>query len=466
MNTRASAPRLAAAIGIEHCRITIRTGQRAFDLTVPSSATVGELMELLLRGLAIDVGAQAWVLQRLGGPPLDPGESPESLGFLHGEVLYLNPAEDPTPELVFDDLSVAVARVVSERRDFWRPAYSRLLLLGAACAVLAAFALAVAGTRPQSAEALWFGLAALGLTVAAALVPRLSGDRRLGIVCGVGGCVFGVLTALTAGRPQHVLPAADHRTLILAAAGVLIPAAVAAAIGRLPLTFFGAILGCGLLALAGGALEAGLHLSATRAAALLAVFLVGATSTATRSVLRAARLRPPQLPHTAEELQTEIEPDPARAVARRTTLAVSLANVQYLSCSAVYLTAAGLLAYHGGWLGWVLAVLLCLAVLLRARTVQLGWQRLSLAAAGIGGLCLAADSRAAAAGPSTHVAVLAALAVAALALLAASGLLPGRRLLPVWGQLGDIFELWSAVALLPILLQVLNVYSYFRGLVH
>jgi type VII secretion integral membrane protein EccD len=466
VSTGLSAPRLAAAVGIEQCRLTVRTAQRDIDLTVPSSATLGELVDLILRGLALEGPQRKCVLQRLGGPPLDPGETPESLGLLHGDVLYLNPAESPVPEAVFDDVSVGVARVVAERGDFWRPVYSRLLLLGAACAVLAGFALGAAGTRPQSLVPVWFAASAGALTLAAALAPRLLRDPVLGTVCGVAGCAFGVLTALDLDRQGHPFPAADRRTLILVAAGVLIPAVVSALVGRLPLTFFGAILGQALLALVGGALAEELHLDAARAAAVLAVVLIGATSSAMRSVLRVARLQVPLLPHTAEELQSELEPEPGKAVTRRTTLAVSLANALYISCGAAYLSAAGLLAFHRGWFAWTLALLMSLAVLLRSRTVLLGWQRLPLAVAGTVGLCLAADSRLAGAGPSAHGAVLVGMILAAAALLAGSRLLPGRRLRPVWGQLGDIAELWTAVALLPLLFQVLNVYSYFRGLVH
>ena len=53
----------------------------------------------------------------------------------------------------------------------------------------------------------------------------------------------------------------------------------------------------------------------------------------------------------------------------------------------------------------------------------------------------------------------------AVALLAAARRLPGRRLLPIWGQLADTAELWTSIALIPLLLQLLHVYARFRALI-
>ena len=52
------------------------------------------------------------------------------------------------------------------------------------------------------------------------------------------------------------------------------------------------------------------------------------------------------------------------------------------------------------------------------------------------------------------------------ALYAASRLMPGRRLLPIWGHLADLLEMWSAVAIVPLLLQLFHVYAHIRDLIH
>ncbi len=42
--------------------------------------------------------------------------------------------------------------------------------------------------------------------------------------------------------------------------------------------------------------------------------------------------------------------------------------------------------------------------------------------------------------------------------------LAGRRLLPIWGRLTEIGETLTAVAMVPILLQVLGVFGTIRGM--
>jgi hypothetical protein len=42
--------------------------------------------------------------------------------------------------------------------------------------------------------------------------------------------------------------------------------------------------------------------------------------------------------------------------------------------------------------------------------------------------------------------------------------LPGKRFRPYWGRAVEIFELITAIAVLPILLQVLHVYTFMRNL--
>lgn len=56
------------------------------------------------------------------------------------------------------------------------------------------------------------------------------------------------------------------------------------------------------------------------------------------------------------------------------------------------------------------------------------------------------------------------LLLAALLLLVGAWRLPTSRLRPLWGHIGDILELLSAIALLPLLLQLLHVYAFFRAL--
>jgi len=465
-------------VGVELCRLTVRGPRRQCDLALPASATVGELVPLLRRLTAAEAPGEpdgkqneepagepgdtrSWVLQRLGGPPLDPGDTAEKLDLRDGEVLYLNPAEAAPAELNFDDLGVGVAQAVAQRADFWRPAFTRAALLAAACVVLAAYAADAAGARPASVRAVWFAVAAAALTTAAALTARLRGDRALGIVCGLAGCAFGAAAGVTA-----ITGPMGHRALLPAALAVAAAAGVCGFAGRLPLTLFGSLTGTALCAVAASALDGGLHWGPQKATAVLAVALFALTGHGMRIALRAARLRVPQLPHTAQELQEDLEPERASTVLRRAATAVCYADALFISSSAVCLAAIVLLARDPGWFPWSLAVALAVAVLLRAHTVAPAWQRGPLMACGALGLAAAADAALAQAGAGPRAAMALVLAAAAAGLLAASRRLPGRRLLPFWGQMADRLELWTAVALVPLLLQVFHAYSYFHLLIN
>ena len=78
---------------------------------MPVSTPVSALLPVLLRHTVDRRPAPdgSWVLQRLGEAPLDPDGTPETLDWLEGEQLYLRPAEDPLPELDFDDLADGIA---------------------------------------------------------------------------------------------------------------------------------------------------------------------------------------------------------------------------------------------------------------------------------------------------------------------------------------------------------------------
>jgi transposase len=54
--------------------------------------------------------------------------------------------------------------------------------------------------------------------------------------------------------------------------------------------------------------------------------------------------------------------------------------------------------------------------------------------------------------------------VAGVLLVVGAARLPGRRQAPVWAHLADRLEALTALALVPLLLQVLHVYAYVRSL--
>lgn len=463
--TPPAAARLTGA-AFEVCRLTVRSPDKRCDVALPVTASVGDLLPLVLGGGLDGPEASAWVLQRLGGPPLDPGASPESLGLRDGDVLYANPAESALPEADFDDVAIGVAQAVAARRDQWRPEFTRRLLLAAALLVIGAFVVGADSLNPRWLVSFWYALAAAGLTTWSAVANRQFGDRAAGLCAGLAGCALGALSGLAAHGADAGLFTLDRRALVLAGLGLAVPAVVLPGAGLLPVDVFGTLAGWGIAAALGAGIAAGLHWTPVQAAALLAVVVFATGATDLRIVLRAARLRVPLLPRTAQELQEDIDPEPQQVVLRRTDSALSYLNVLFLTAASLTIAACLLLAAQPGWVGRTLAAVLAAASLLRAKNLTLAWQRAALAVAGTVGLAGVLLAQVHHAGTGPRVLALAALLLIGAGLFAASRRAPGRRTLPIWGHAADLLETWTAVALIPLLLQLFHVFAHFRALVH
>ncbi|MFJ2885348.1 type VII secretion integral membrane protein EccD [Streptomyces sp. NPDC087305] len=451
----------------EVCRLTVEAPDGRADLAVPVTTPVSALLPVLLRHTAAGPDAQGtpWTLQRLGDDPLDPEATPESAGLRDGDVLRLRPAEAALPALHFDDVSDGVAHTVGSGPGRWRPELTRKLGLALASLALAALAAALLGAGPGPLTAVTAGVIALVLAAGCASAARMHAVPGAILVAGVGAFGFAALAGTTL-REGPAGGFAPGTTGILVAAGCVVTLAGGLlALGALPLVVPGTVLLTAVAAAVGAGLAetAGLH--GFQAASVVAVALFVLGHLAPRLALRTARLRVPQLPHDAEELQQDIEPEPGERVTGRVTVATACLDTIGISSALVWAVALWLLAdREHGWTGWLLPLCLSLAVLLRARGTNGTLQRVPAVLAGAYGLGLVLIVRVAPTGPVGRASVLAALLAAALLLLVGAWRLPRARLLPVWGHLGDLLETVTAIALLPLLLQVLHAYAYFRGL--
>ena len=455
------------------CRISVfGPGGRA-DLAVPQSVTVASLMPVLLRrtsdsGPPPEPGGE-WVLQRLGDAPFDQSGTPESLDWRDGDELYLRPAEEPLPELDFDDIADGMARVVSRQPGRWRPEFNRWLAYGfaiGALVVLARVLLYPGAPRVSSIGAI---AAAVALFEGTIVAEGRTEDGPLISLLGVSACAFaGLAGALVPAGPA----AAIHlRTvpvlaggLAMAFAGALMLACRAFWARKMPFTVPGVAVVAGVVAALAQWLRLGAGLSAQQVAGLVCVVLVVLLIVAPRAAIRLARLPRPQLPWTAEDLQQDVEPTQAAEVAERTAYAdgyltvVTLALSLALACSFTFLVA-------GGVFPKVLAVLVAVATLLHARVFRGAWQRASLAAAGGAGLVLVGMSLYQHSGQQVRAVPLAIIAAVFCVLLFAMVRPPGRRLLPIWGHLANGLETLSAIAVIPVLLQLFGAYGTARGLI-
>jgi type VII secretion integral membrane protein EccD len=465
MSPRTAPVRLATA-GVEMCRLTVQTPDRRCDVALPTAASIGELLPLVLDDVQKGAESSAWVLQQLGGPALDPGSTPESLGLFDGATLYLNPAAVPIPEAEFDDVSVGVTEIVGARGDQWRPEFSRYLLLAAALLATATLCAISVGARSHPVNVLWCAVAGAALTAWAVVAQRVFADRVTALTCGFGACAVGAVTGLALANTTVGAFSLDHRSIALMGLCVLMPAVVLVVVGRLQLDLFGTLTAWVVAGAIGASLAASFGWTAAQSSAVLAVFLFATGGRGVRAILRFARLRAPLLPRTALELQQDIDPDPQSVVAERSAQLVAYLNILFLTTALLADVACALLVHEVGWIGWTLALVLSVAVLLRSAAVTLAWQRAPLALAGMVGLATIVVERTSGAGTAARALVLLGMLLGAVGLYAASRLMPGRRLLPIWGHLADLLEMWSAVALVPLLLEMFHLFSHIRAMVH
>jgi type VII secretion integral membrane protein EccD len=437
------------------------------------SVTVASLMPVLVRrtsdpGTRPEPGGQ-WVLQRLGDAPLDQSGTPESLEWRDGDELYLRPAEEPLPELDFDDIADGMATAVGRQPGRWRPEFNRWLAYGFAVAALIVLALALLDPGATRVSTIGAIAAAVVLFEGTIVAEARTDNRPLISLLGVSACAYaGLAGALVPGGPTAAIHLRSVPVLAgglaMAFAGALILACRAFWAQKMPFTAPGVAIVAGAVAALAQWLRLGAGLSAQKVAGLACVFLVVVLIVAPRVAIRLARLPGPQLPWTAEDLQQDVEPMPAAEVAKRTAYAdrcltvVAVASSLAMAVSFAFLVAGGVFAK-------VLAVLVAVATLLHARVFRGGWQRPALAVAGGAGLVLVGLSIFLHSGQQVRGMSLAVVAAVFCVLLFVIVRPPGRRLLPIWGHLANGLETLSAVAVIPVLLQLFGVYGTARGLI-
>ncbi|NIL55650.1 type VII secretion integral membrane protein EccD [Salinispora arenicola] len=456
-----------AATAGDVCRITIDTAAGRVDLAVPVDTPMAEVLPLVVRhvdpALTGSGATAAYVLQRLGERALDEDRTPAALGLRDGDVLYLRPSEDPLPPIDVDDVVDGVGAVIRDRPDAWHPGYTRRLLLGLTVMVLAGMLIGLLLPAPAGWRAGAAAGVALFLVAASGTSSRALGDGGIGVLLGIAAVPFAGL----AGASVPFAAGADawNGTQLMAAGAAATATAtvVALAVAVARPLFVGMAVAAGYAVLA-GVLIVAMRTSGVGAAVIVAS-LAYFTGVASPTVaVRVARLRPPRLPTTAEELQQDIDPIPEDLVRSRTVVADRYLSALFAAAGAAVVAALVALSTDAGWAPTSFVVVLSLALLLRARTLVNAWQRLATAVPGAVGLLLLALALAARADASARSALLTVGAVCVGAIVAVVHHLPPHRSSPWWGRSADVLETLAAIAIAPLALAVLGVYARVRGL--
>jgi type VII secretion integral membrane protein EccD len=311
---------------------------------------------------------------------------------------------------------------------------------------------------PGPARAVGAGLVTLVLLAGAGLAVRAFGDRPAGLIlaaAAVGyaaGC--GVLIADGRGSAVAAAAAAASAAAVLAAAAVGDAAPALLATGA---TGAGTTVG-GLLTVSG-------RFPPVSAAGIVLVLALLLSPQIPTLAFRLAGMRLPDLPTGPEDIKRDVTPVPPRQLATATARADRYVTALHIAVGLLGTGGLVLLARSPGWAAPALAATACTLLALRFRVLASRWQRLAVLAPAATGAALLGLRGVALLAPVPRLAAgLAGVLVLAFGLLAGARILPGRRPRPYWGRAAEIAETLAALGLLPLLLALLGVYGYVRGL--
>ncbi|WP_431776949.1 type VII secretion integral membrane protein EccD [Streptomyces cucumeris] len=454
------------------CRITVRAPAKSIDLAVPADVPVADLLPTLV-SYAGDTLAEeglehgGWVLQRLGGGPLEEDASLESLGLLDGETLYLRPRADTLPEVLLDDLVDGIATTMADRPFGWTARTARRVLLALLVLTLAAGLVVLAQPGYSgSVRALAAAAAGVLLLGGAGSASRAVGDAEAGAALGFTAVPYFALAGWL--LPGGELSGPHHYTTLGArllaagaagAGGAMLAVAVVAAFAAL----FLALVAVAVATVLAAVLMMTWDLGPAHAAGIIALAAVVFGAFVPSMSFRLSGLRMPPLPTNAQQLQEGIEPHAPSAVAARTVVADGWMTGLYAATGAICAACLYGLAYRPSLPNTLTVVALSLLLLLHSRGLGNTLQRLSLVTAGIWGAVLLAHDAATSATPAGRLLLTASLLAVAAATAIASWTVPGRRLVPYWGRAAELLHSAMAISLLPLSLWVLGVYGALRA---
>jgi type VII secretion integral membrane protein EccD len=469
------------------CRLNVCGPSRSVELAVPVHVPLIDLLPAMVGHLGdnlADTGLDhgGWVLQRLGDPPLREDLSVAVLGLHDGDTVHLRPRADQLPPLDFDDLIDGIAVGISGRSDRWRPEMSRRLLTGLLAVPLAAGLVLLVGRPGPFADALAALTAVILLALTAAASRAFANLSMAGILAAaaigyaaVAGGEFTLLSTLAeAARAPHspgtaaaTLPVGWTvlRPALLASGGsaAAVSAVLTGAIGgRHP-----AIVGTtatAILVTAAAVLAVAGRLSAAATAGLVLVLVLPFSGWIPVLSFRLAGLRLDPLPTTPDELQADLDPLPGQHLVERTRWTDRYQNALYCGLGVVVMGCLIPVGVTPGWPARLVALDAAILMLLHARALVGVRQRLALILPAVGGLAVLAVAAGLGMPRNSWAGVFAGLVLAGGALLTLEQITPGRKVVPHWGWAGDMLQSLTAVALFPLVLWMLNVYHYARGI--
>lgn len=438
-------------------RVTVASGTRSVDLVLPGAVPVAELLPELARSVGLLDATTVHGGYRIvtaEGRRLASDAGLIIQGVEDGGHLTVTAGVDDRPPRVYDDVVEAMTDVVESDLKPWEPASGRRTALVAAALLLSlgAVALYLQNTSVLAGSAAV--AVALALLAAAIVLSRAQDEPEAAVSVAWMSAGYAAVGALM--LAQWVDPGAAFFGLPLAAAGGgALTAGLIAVVGldqgralALPPVVVGAVLLAGGLLIDAFDLEAAVVLTVALVLVVLAgsVFpwlALGATSTRVEQLFSLADI-------TAEPREIDADQVGADArIAHEILVAIS-------GTVGLLLVLVAPLAVKLGLAGTLLAVVCCLAVMLRTRQYRTGSEVLVGLGSGVLGL-VAIGASLLSFHPEWRPTTAVVLAAAGGVLLAAT-LLPDTPSLRR-GRLGDVAESASLLLLLPLLVLASGLYE-------
>lgn len=452
-------------------RVTIVSPRTRIDLALPSDVPLSDLLPTILHQAGeyyIDEAGDngGWILARLGDDAVDTGHSCSQLGINDGEMLYLNPADAAKPEIVFDDVIDAVATATEQRGNRWDHLATKRFSVGVGTAALAVGAIAILLTGHLASAIVGLAVAAL-LVGASALLSRAVGDSRAATYFGITAVLYAGVGGLliAAGDETNLLNLAGPHVLIAASAILLFSVLSMVAVGDMASApvFIVTILGAVVLAISTALMEVIPQGTAATAAGIAAPLALAILPAAPRLSLSMAMVPTPQLPATTEELKEgDAEAIDGKRILKLSEHAGNYLEALYSFAAVVGLIASIALAFSGTVPGLILATILSLVLLSRARSIEDRPARIVMLTGGMGGLTATLAAIFVASEDSILVrltVILGALTLLTLIAMVYGLAVAGKKIAPTWGRALDIIEALLIVSILPLVGWVCNLYE-------
>ena len=437
-------------------RVTVASGTRRVDLVLPGAVPVAELVPELARSVGLLDPSTVYGGYRLvtaEGRELAADAGLVMQGIEDGGLITVAAGVDDEPPRVYDDVVEAMTDIVEHDLKPWAPAAGRRTALVAAGLLMVLGAIALLIQRGSVLAGTAAAVIAVALVTGAIVLSRAQREAAAAVaVAWMGSCYAAVAgLMLVTDPPFFGLPVAAAGGGALAAGLICV---VGLGEGRalvIPPVVVGAVF------LATGLIMQGADFDPAIVLTVVLVLVVVAGSVFPWMALGATGTSVDQL-YSVQDITSDpraIDHDRVGADAR-------LAHEILVSISAtvgLLLIAIAPLAVSLGVAGAILAVLCCLAVMLRTRQYRTSPEVLVGLVSGILGL-VSVSVATLWLHPDWRPTVAVVLAASGAVLLAAT-LVPGtasvRR-----GRLGDVAESISLLALLPLLVVAVGLFSAIR----